>query len=58
MDAMRPRASGVDSEDSLFGANQIQKLLFWKAALGVMEGLVLSDLAWGVDGAADRSWST
>jgi transposase len=36
---------GMDSEDSLLGANQIQGF-FWEAVLGVMERLVLSDAAW------------
>jgi len=36
---------GVDSRDSLLGANQIQGC-FWEAVLGVMERLVLSDAAW------------
>jgi putative transposase len=36
---------GVDSKDSLLGANQIQGC-FWEAALGVMDRLVLSDAAW------------
>ena len=36
---------GVDSKDSLLGANQIQGC-FWEAVLGVMERLVLSDAAW------------
>jgi Putative transposase of IS4/5 family (DUF4096) len=36
---------GMDSKDSLLGANQIQGF-FWEAVLGVMERLVLSDAAW------------
>src|SRR5271169_4572118 len=36
---------GVDSGDSLLGANQIQGC-FWEAVLGVMDRLVLSDAAW------------
>jgi Putative transposase of IS4/5 family (DUF4096) len=36
---------GVDSKDSLLGANQIQDC-FWEAALGVMDRSVLSDAAW------------
>ena len=36
---------GVDSKDSLLGANQIQGS-FGEAALGVMDRLVLSDVAW------------
>ena len=36
---------GVDSKDSLLGANQIQGC-FWEAALGVMDRLVLTDAAW------------
>src|SRR5258705_8039249 len=36
---------GVDSKDSLLGANQIQDC-FWEAVLGVMERLILSDAAW------------
>jgi transposase len=36
---------GVDSKDSLLGANQIQDC-FWEAVLGVMDRLVLSDAAW------------
>jgi putative transposase len=35
----------VDSKDSLLSANQIQGF-FWEAALGVMDRLVLSDVAW------------
>jgi transposase len=40
-DALGP----VDSKDSLLSANQIQGF-FWEAALGVMDRLVLSDVAW------------
>ena len=36
---------GVDSKDSLLGANQIQSC-FWEAVLGVKSRLVLSDAAW------------
>src|ERR1700722_5631863 len=36
---------GVDSKDSLLGANQIQGC-FWEAVLGVKSRLVLSDAAW------------
>ena len=36
---------GVDSRDSLLGANQIQGC-FWEAILGVMDRLVLSDAVW------------
>jgi putative transposase len=36
---------GVDSKDSLLGANQIQGC-FGEAVLGVMDRLVLSDAAW------------
>ena len=42
---------GVDSKDSLLGANQIQSC-FWEAVLGVKSRLVLSDGV-GTDGAAD-----
>jgi len=35
----------VDSKDSLLSANQVQGC-FWEAALGVMDRLVLSDVAW------------
>src|SRR5882724_13466921 len=37
---------GVDSKDSLLGANQIQGF-FWEAVLGVKDRLVLSDASWG-----------
>ena len=40
----RDALGGVDSKDSLLGANQIQGC-FWEAASGVMERLVLSDAA-------------
>src|SRR6266850_1654611 len=40
-----PALGGVDSKDSLLGANQIQDC-FWEAVLGVMERLILSDAAW------------
>ena len=43
--AIREILGGVDSKDSLLGANQIQGC-FWEAVLGVMERLVLSDAAW------------
>ncbi len=36
---------GVDSKDSLLGANQIQDC-FWEAVLSVRNRLVLSDAAW------------
>ena len=36
---------GVDSKDSLLGANQIQSC-FWEAVLGVLDRLVLSDAGW------------
>src|SRR5882724_4105250 len=36
---------GVDSKDSLLGANQIQGF-FWEAVLGVKDRLVLSDASW------------
>ena len=39
------RLGGVDSKDSLLGANQIQGS-FGEAALGVMDRLVLSDAVW------------
>ncbi len=41
----KPALGGVDTWDSLLGANQIQGC-FWEAVLGVMDRLVLSDLAW------------
>jgi len=41
----RRALGGVDSKDSLLGANQIQDC-FWEAVLGVMDRLVLSDAAW------------
>ena len=40
-----PRLGGVDSKDSLLGANQIQGC-FWEAVLGVKDRLVLSDATW------------
>src|SRR5271154_2428701 len=36
---------GVDTWDSLLGANQIQGC-FWEAVLGVMDRLALSEAAW------------
>jgi transposase len=53
---------GVDSKDSLLGANQIQGF-FWEAVLGVKDRLVLSDAAWArmaplIIGRPDQKGST
>jgi hypothetical protein len=53
---------GVDSKDSLLGANQLQDF-FWETVLGVKDRLVLSDATWGrmaplVIGRPDQKGST